>query len=523
MSCLHKYTYEEKMKAVQLYIEYGRSPASVQYELGYPSRSCLNKWYHKYIENGDLREPEKAGSSKYTYEQRKAAIDYYLSHGKSVKGTILALGYPGKSTLCEWLNEDVPDKKRKWFCKRTSSVVRCSQEQKNQAIVDYCSGDKTPKQISEEYGISPYTIYGWKKKMLGKKETMKKQKESKPATSNIPDLQEEVARLSKQAELLQKEVYHLQLEKEVLKKAAEIIKKDQGINLRTLTNREKAIVINALREEYPLKKLLETLNMAKSSYCYQVTAMRTDKYIELRSQVRHIFSESFNRYGYRRIYSVLKSDGIVVSEKVVRRIMKDEQLIVPNIKQKKYNSYKGEISPEVGNLLNRDFHADKPNAKWLTDITEFHIPAGKIYLSPIIDCFDGLPVCWTIGTAPNAELVNTMLDEAIATLGDGERPIIHSDRGCHYRWPGWIEKMDNAGLTRSMSKKGCSPDNSACEGFFGRLKNEMFYGHSWIGVSIEQFINILDNYIQWYTEKRIKISLGGLSPLNYRRSLGLAV
>lgn len=91
--------------------------------------------------------------------------------------------------------------------------------------------------------------------------------------------------------------------------------------------------------------------------------------------------------------------------------MKEENLVVPNIKRKKYNSYKGELSPKVENIVNREFHADKPNNKWLTDITEFHIPDGKVYLSPIIDCFDGLPVSWTIGTSPSAELVNTMLDE----------------------------------------------------------------------------------------------------------------
>ena len=146
-----------------------------------------------------------------------------------------------------------------------------------------------------------------------------------------------------------------------------------------------------------------------------------------------------------------------------------------------------------------------------------------MYLSPIIDCFDGLPVSWTIGTSPNAELVNSMLDEAILTLNEDEKPIIRSDRGAHYRWQGWIERMEQAGLTRSMSKKGCSPDNSACEGFFGRLKNEMFYGYSWKNVSIEQFIEELNEYIIWYAEERIKLSLGGLSPLAYRKTLGISI
>lgn len=142
-------------------------------------------------------------------------------------------------------------------------------------------------------------------------------------------------------------------------------------------------------------------------------------------------------------------------------------------------------------------------------------------MSPIIDCFDGLPVAWTIGTHPDAELVNTMLDNAITTLKDDEKPLVHSERGAHYRWPGWIERMDKAGLTRSMSKKGCSPDNSACEGFFGRLKNKMFYEREWKNISIDEFIERLDTYIHWYAEKRRKLSLNGLSPIQYRKSLGL--
>ena len=127
------------------------------------------------------------------------------------------------------------------------------------------------------------------------------------------------------------------------------------------------------------------------------------------------------------------------------------------------------------------------------------------------------------GQAPDvSELVNTMLDNAIVLLKENEHPIVHSDRGCHYRWSGWIQRMDEAGLTRSMSKKGCSPDNSACEGFFGRMKNEMFYGEKWDKISVEEFISIINQYMQWYRDKRIKLSLGGLSPMEYRRSLGIA-
>lgn len=144
-----------------------------------------------------------------------------------------------------------------------------------------------------------------------------------------------------------------------------------------------------------------------------------------------------------------------------------------------------------------------------------------IFLSPIVDCFDGLLPAWKIGTAPDADLVNGMLKDAVDTLHSNEHPLIPTDRGCHYRWPGWISGMEDAGLIRSMSKKGCSPDNAACEGLFGRLKNEMFYHRSWTDVSIEEFMKILNDYLIRYNEKRIKISLGNKSPLEYRRSLGM--
>ena len=311
--------------------------------------------------------------------------------------------------------------------------------------------------------------------------------------------------------------------KECYEKAAEILKKEMGDNLKEFSNQEKAMVIMALRDKYPVKSILEVFDMAKSSYCYQQKQIKKEnKIAKIKERIKILFFENHKRYGYRRIHLLLKREGIIISEKIVRSIMKEENLIVRAIRQKKYSSYLGEISPAVPNEVQRDFHADKPNKKWLTDITEFKIGEEKVYLSPIIDCFDGMPITWTVGTSPNAELVNTMLDNAIALLKGNEHPIVHSDRGCHYRWPGWIQRMNEAGLTRSMSKKGCSPDNSACEGFFGRMKNEMFYGEKWDKISVEEFISIINQYMQWYRDKRIKLSLGGLSPMEYRRSLGIA-
>ncbi|WP_333995595.1 IS3 family transposase [Burkholderia orbicola] len=229
-------------------------------------------------------------------------------------------------------------------------------------------------------------------------------------------------------------------------------------------------------------------------------------------------------YGYRRVRAAFGRRKAFISEKVVRSLMKQEQLSAATMRQRRYGSYAGEIGPAPENLINRDFRAAAPNEKWLTDITAFQIPAGKVYLSPGIDCFDGLVIRWSIGTRPDAELVNAMLDAVIEAIGSSNsRPVVHSDRGAHYRWPSWLTRIREARLIRSMSRKGCSPNNAACEGFFGRLKTELFYSRDWQTVSTDQFIEVVDSYIRWYNEKRIKISLGALSPIEYRESLGLTI
>ena len=332
-----------------------------------------------------------------------------------------------------------------------------------------------------------------------------------------------IEELEEYAESLRRDIGRLELQRAILEGTVELLGKDPGADPGMLTNREKTILVESLRPAHKLNVLLDAVGMAKSSYLYQKKALlRPDKHADLRIRVAEIFHESDGRYGYRRVRAALRSDGIVVSEKVVCGIMREEGLVAKRPRKRKYSSYRGEISEAPENLVKRNFHADDPNRLWLTDITELSIPAGKVYLSPVIDCFDGMCVAWSQSTSPNAELVNTMLDAAASKLSEGESPIGHSDRGCHYRWPGWIERCERYGITRSMSKKGCSPDNSAMEGFFGRLKVEFFYGRDWSGWSTDRFMDALDEYIRWYNEERIKLSLGGMSPMQHRKSLGLA-
>jgi transposase InsO family protein/transposase-like protein len=507
------YSREEKTKAIELYIKYNKRNASVIRELGYPSRKLLPIWYKEYIENNNSVKDKYTRKLKYSKSQRTIAVEYYLNHGKNISDTVKHLGYPCRTVLSNWIEEDVPN--HRISCLKGKPLIKYSLEEKKSSVIDLSIRTGTAKEVSDQYGATKCSIYGWRKKLLSSEglSIMKTRKENR----SIKDVDEaeEIAKLKK-------EIDRLRLEKDILKEAIKLIKKEMGIDVDCLSNKEKTIIINALRYRYNLTTLMEILNISKSSYFYQNnTLKKAGKYREIRKIITTIFHDNFQSYGYRRIHANLKNMNIYISEKVVRKLMIEEKLKVITIKKKKYSSYLGEISPEVDNIIKRNFSSNNPNTKMLTDITEFRIPAGKVYLSPLIDCFDGMVSSWSISTSPSSQLVNSMLNNYINNLKQNEQPLIHSDRGAHYRWPEWINIMDNANLTRSMSKKGCSPDNSACEGFFGRLKNEMFYKRDWSNISIESFINQLNQYIHWYNSKRIKMSLGGMSPTEYRLSLGI--
>ena len=216
------------------------------------------------------------------------------------------------------------------------------------------------------------------------------------------------------------------------------------------------------------------MRMARSSHEYAAGAPARPESAgraDARAAVVRASGDSGGAYGYRRIAA---QTGI--GEWTVRAIMGKESLVARAARKKRrYSSCQGEISEAPGNLL-RDgrgkhhFRADAPNELWITDVTEFRIPAGKTHLSPIIDCFDGMPISRTISTTPDAEMANSSLLGACSQLKAGEHPKGHSDRDCHYRWPGWIKICKDHGIVRSMSRKGRSPGNARAEGFFGRLK-----------------------------------------------------
>lgn len=308
-------------------------------------------------------------------------------------------------------------------------------------------------------------------------------------------------------------IRRLRLENDILRGMQEVLKAPA---LGCSTNREKALLIEWLRAntDHPLKELTDSLRISKSSYEYQRKAIAAgDKYDWLRPLVAEEFCAEGGARGYRVVTLRLRmrEEPVVVSEKVVRRIMAEENLRVRRKKERKYSSYAGEAGERPENMPLRedgthDFGAHAPNRKWVSDITEFKLPDDprRAYLSPVVDLFDGKPVGWAISPRPDAALVNGSLLAACAQKRAWEHPFCHTDGGIHYFWSGWIAICEEHGVARSMSRKGCSPDNAACEGFFGILKNEFFYGRDWRGVTYEEFAARLDAWMRRYSTDRIK-------------------
>lgn len=241
--------------------------------------------------------------------------------------------------------------------------------------------------------------------------------------------------------------------------------------------------------------------------------LRPDKYRVEKEEITAIYHENQGRYGYRRITMEMQNRGYVINHKTVSRLMKDLGLKC-QVRIKRYRSYKGEIGKVAPNLINRDFHADAPNQKWTTDITEFSLFGRKLYLSPILDMFNGEIVSYNISERPHLGQVMDMLDKAFEKIPDSTDMIFHSDQGWQYQHKRYQHRLEEKGIRQSMSRKGNCLDNAIMENFFGLLKSELLYLREF--ESLEEFREELEKYIYYYNHQRIKGKLKGLSPVQYR-------
>ncbi len=231
--------------------------------------------------------------------------------------------------------------------------------------------------------------------------------------------------------------------------------------------------------------------MARSVFYYHLKRLNAkDKYAHEKEMIRTIFHEHKGRYGYRRITAEMRNRNFVLNHKTVQRLMVQLGL-KSQIRKVRYRSYKGEVGRIAPNIINRDFASSAPNRKWATDVTQINIASEKLYLSPIIDMFNGEIISYNISRSPNMEQVYDMLDKAFARFCSLDGLILYSDQGWKYQHYGYRKRLEEHGIIQSMSRKGNCLDNAMAENFFGIMKSELLYAEKF--ESAEEFKKLWRN------------------------------
>ena len=281
---------------------------------------------------------------------------------------------------------------------------------------------------------------------------------------------------------------------------------------------DKINIILKFKKKYPLKILLEITNIKRSTYYFHLKKKDMDfKNEDIINEIKEIFYENKRKYGYRRITLELRKQGFIVNHKKVLRLMKKlnlQSILYKN--NKKYSLYREIAGKTTDNYIKRNFKAERPNEKWFTDITEFKLKGEKLYLSVILDAYGRYVISYNISSHPNFSQIKDMLEKAFKNNPKIANLILHSDAGWQYQKNFYIKKLEEKNIVQSMSRIGNVLDNGLIENFFNIMKSEMFYGQENSYKNIEELKAAIDEYIDYYNNKRIKIKLKGLTPEEYR-------
>ncbi|MFJ3395284.1 IS3 family transposase [Leifsonia aquatica] len=282
----------------------------------------------------------------------------------------------------------------------------------------------------------------------------------------------------------------------------------------------KGQIVQSLSGTHPVTSLLRALRLPRSTYYYRRSRpTRIDRYEEVRPLVRTEFAAAYNAYGYRRLRTQLqRRHGVAISGKTMRRLMCEEGCHCTVRKRRRRPRPRPVNSSTVfaPNRLQRDFSADEPGQKWVTDVTQFIVAGKRLFLSPLLDLYNGEVISYRFGDEPNMPMVLGMVRDAAALV----RPsltTLHSDRGWQYQHQSFRAELDRNHILQSMSRSGNCHDNAVAENFFSHFKQEFLRGRH--TRDIAQLASEIDTYLNWYNLKRINTRANGNSPVDYRLAL----
>ena len=464
---------------------------------------------------------------KYSFELKKEIYQKYCE------------GYSSRRLSKEY---GLDDSKIRYLCKVVDKHgldairhkhTKYSDEYKFNAINRVLVNGEPIKTVAVDLGLSTSSILNqWIKSYIENGYNVVTKKKGRPSTR---DKEKEVSRRVGEGE---RTPSRAAIEED---RRSRILKKIVCLNSRGRKEEKEQLtkVVTELRQELKcsLDFILETINsndslphLPRSDYYYWKNQIDPDiKNSDLMDAITSIYANNHKRYGYRRITLQLKNEGWSVNHKTVKRLMSKLNLygITPRAK---YKSYKGDFNGTVDNKLLykrvdtkrhrteyiRDFSTSGVNEKWATDVSEFHIAAGKLYLSPIMDLHTKEIVSYNISRNPGFAQTTDMLNKAFSRFPDLSNLIFHSDQGWQYQMARYHMMLRERGITQSMSRKGNCLDNSPMENFFGKMKNEMFYGHEYEFETLEQLQKAMEEYIDYYNNERIQVKLKGLTPCQAR-------
>lgn len=416
-------------------------------------------------------------------------------------------GRPAKASLLAWLRQaergelDVPSRKVRGRAEHRKHAPY--PEATKREALSLLSKGMRPSAVARRLGASTSAVCSWAKRAKGATMAPKEAAMGRKRGDRTAELEAQLAAA--------------RLENDALK---ELMRDPKSGGPESLSNERKAGLCERLRRAYGyrLKDVLACLGMSKSSYEYARRSLERSRARKaaVAERVRAAFEASGRTYGYRRVRASVMAgaDGgspMAVSEREVRRAMR-EGAMAPRRTRKgaRWSSYGGEPDRRPANLPLRedgthDFSAPEPWRMVVTDVTEFKLRDGKAYLSPIVDCFDGEPAAWSVSRHPDSSLADSSLASFLGRRPEGAGPLVeHSDGGSTYRSGSWKRICAAGGVVRSMSRKGRCGDNARAEGFFGNLKEEFYNGRDWSQVGFDEFERMLDGYLRWYVDGRLK-------------------
>ena len=270
------------------------------------------------------------------------------------------------------------------------------------------------------------------------------------------------------------------------------------------------------RKDYPITVMCQFFGVSRSGYYDFVRCLgRPERDAELGQVLREQQAHVRQTYGYRRMWLWLESQGIHRNPKTVLRVMKKYEVLAEICRPRKWRQM-GQQLHKYENLLNREFQADRPNHKWVTDISYIHTGQGVLYLSMIRDLFDNSIVAYKTATT---QTVNLVLDTIRLAMKKEKKVAaelqLHSDQGSQYTSQAYFDLTREYGITPSMSRRGNCYDNAMAENFFSILKTECIYRH--LPATLDEARSLIDHYIYFYNHQRIQLKTG-VAPLTLRHS-----